>query len=180
MTYVGILDVSRLSRLIQRRFSICTPLFNLYFDFQMTTSALRPCLGRGHNNAVWRRNVKIYDAAQRIVEFSDALTQRTICNATTRYLLVGAELTDNVLSYDVVCDEIFALRRHIVLLWDVAPGMRRRNAVLWPRPYASISYLKYKFAVKIKLNTTNPFSHKAYNVKFMCVIEQRPLVPMIY
>ena len=49
--------------------------------------------------------------------------------------IVSAELTVNVLSYDVACDEIFALRHRIVLLCDVVLAMRRRNAVLWPRPY---------------------------------------------
>ena len=33
-------------------------------------------LGRGHNTALRRRVVKIYDAAQRVVEISDALMQR--------------------------------------------------------------------------------------------------------
>ena len=33
--------------------------------------------GRGHNTALRRRTVDVYDAAQRIVETSEALTQRT-------------------------------------------------------------------------------------------------------
>ena len=40
-------------------------------------------LGRGHNTALRCRIVKLYDAAQRIVEISVALTQRTICCATS-------------------------------------------------------------------------------------------------
>ena len=50
------------------------------------------------------------------------------CSAV--HVSLETELTVSVLSYDVVCDEIFALRHRNVLLCDVIFETRRRNAVL--------------------------------------------------
>ena len=57
---------------------------------------------------------KIYDATQRVVKISDALSCRTIAQAMN-----------------------FVLRHRIVFLCDVVLAMRRRNAVLWPRPMSA-------------------------------------------
>ena len=82
---------------------------------------------RSHNTALRRRIVKIYSAAQRIVKISDALSYRM-----TR-----------------ASDEFFALRQPIILLCDVVRAIRRRNAVLWPRPKEPAQARTHKWCINI-------------------------------
>ena len=89
--------------------------------------------GRNHNTALRRSIVKIYDAAERIAEISCAIWHLTICSATSFLRCDAATQCCNL-----------------------ALTMRRRNAVLWPRPIYCFQENKWRlYLVCQKTSNTN-------------------------
>ena len=96
-------------------FSIKTDLMtnNILLTVTPMMSVIGYILGRRHSTALRRRIVKMYDAAQRILKISDALSCRTIAQA-------------------------MKLLRYVIALYCCATSyVGRRNAVLWPRPFGT-------------------------------------------